>query len=175
MAKLKIPGPLLEALRDRIRDYAETNELIGFQQESSDRQLAGALVSALREWNSIPFYSAGLEVRFANFVDADGDLIHSGQAAGVMTMILERAAARVLESVSTQMMRNDLEYAAGSVTVRDQDKWRHFFQTIIPQLNARFEEGRIQIRGQQNMQGAWGGTYTEMVTGQIRLDDAFDF
>jgi len=135
MALQGIPGmsqgfrDFVQLVRLYMRDFPELNRLIAGE-ESSDRQIAWAVLDALSDFNGTPPFlgNMGLE-----------ELL----AAQQHSLLLRMTVCAVIESVGLLMTRNHLNYSNGGITVGVNDKtpmlmnWLQYFKATTEQMKQR--------------------------------------
>jgi hypothetical protein len=119
---------LVALVRLFLRDYPELNRLV-CGEESSDRQIAWAILDALSDFNGTPpFTTYALE-----------DLL----ARNLHHLLMRMTAITLIESVGLLQSRNHINYSAGGVTVGVSDKtpllltWLQYFQAKTEQMKVR--------------------------------------
>lgn len=134
MALQGIPG-MSQTLRDFVqmtrlflRDMPELNRLVAGE-ESSDRQIAWAVLDALADFNGTPqFTNLSLE-----------ELLGMQQHA----LLLRMTTISVIESVGLLQTRNHINYSNGGITVGVNDKtpmlmnWLQYFKATTEQMKQR--------------------------------------
>lgn len=110
------------------RDFPELNRLVAGE-ESSDRQIAWAVLDALADFNGTPhFTSMRLE-----------DLLERGQHA----LLLRMTTIALIESVALLQTRNHINYSNGGINVGVNDKtpmlmnWLQYFKASTDQMKQR--------------------------------------
>jgi hypothetical protein len=165
--KTYVPRALIDRLRSKLRDFPETNELLDDEKESSDLQLARALISALNDWNTSTPILASQLITFDHLLNGDGNLKTGGgiRGGGITHLLIDKAICETLESVSISMMRNDFSFTSGNTSVDLNGRWKAY-ERMVARLESRYAESRDRIKGQINMEGAYGShLHTEMFIG----------
>lgn len=135
MALEGIPGasPTLRAfvqmVRAYMRDQPELNRIVRGQ-ESTDRQIAWAVMDALSDFNGTPPFlgTASLE-----------DLLGRNQQA----LLLRMTVIALIESVGLLQTRNHLNYSNGGINVGVNDKtpmlmqWLQYYRSFTEQMKQR--------------------------------------
>lgn len=118
----------VQIVRLYLRDHAELNRLTAGE-ESSDRQIAWAIVDALADFNgSPPMTLFSLE-----------DLLNRSQH----NLLVRMVAISLIESVGLLQTRNHLNYNNGSFSVGVNDKtpllmnWLQYFRSTTDQMKMR--------------------------------------
>jgi hypothetical protein len=129
-----IPG-MTQTTRDFVqlvrlftRDFPELNRLVAGE-ESSDRQIAWAVLDALADFNGTPHLtSLSLE-----------DLLQRNQHA----LLLRMTTIALIESVGLLQTRNHINYSNGGINVGVNDKtpmlmnWLQYFKATTEQMKQR--------------------------------------
>lgn len=118
----------VQLVRAYMRDLPELNRIVAGE-ESSDRQIAWALLDALSDFNGTPhFTSCSLE-----------DLLQINQHH----LILRMATISLIESVGLLQTRNHINYSTGGTSVGVNDKtpllmnWLSYFKSSTEQKKQR--------------------------------------
>jgi hypothetical protein len=119
----------VQMVRFYMRDFPELNRLVAGE-ESSDRQIAWAVLDALSDFNGTPplMGSSTLE-----------ELLGMNQHA----LILRMTVIAVIESVGLLQTRNHINYSNGGITVGVNDKtpmlmnWLQYFKATTEQMKVR--------------------------------------
>ena len=118
----------VQMVRLFMRDFPELNRLVKGE-ESSDRQIAWAVMDAVADFNGTPhFTTLRLE-----------DLLQRSQHA----LMLRMTVISVIESVALLQTRNHLNYSNGGVNVGVNDKtpllmnWLQYFKSTTEQMKQR--------------------------------------
>lgn len=115
----------VQAVRFYMRDFAELNRLVAGE-ESSDRQIAWAVLDALSDFNGTPPFIGDMTIE---------GMIGSGQQA----LLLRMTVIAVIESVALLQTRNHINYSNGGITVGVNDKtpmlmnWLQYFRSMTEQ------------------------------------------
>ena len=151
-----IPG-MSQAMRDFVqivrlytRDFPELNRLLAGE-ESSDRQIAWAVLDALADFNGTPHLTSyGLE-----------DLLLFNQHA----LLVRMTTITLVESVGLLQTRNHVNYSNGGINVGVNDKtpmlmrWLQYFKATTEQMKQR-------VKVALNIQGILGpsnsGVHSEL-------------
>lgn len=117
-------------IRAKMRDYAELNRLISGR-ESSDRDIAVALMLALDDWNITP-----------PFIDSVSLTNHPARS-----LLIDGAIIQLLQSVGLLQTRNHMQYSDGQgVQVSTSDKapqlmsWLNLFTSTYEQKKFKFKQ-----------------------------------
>lgn len=135
MALQGIPG-MSQAFRDFVqmvrlymRDFPELNRLVAGE-ESSDRQIAWAVLDALSDFNGTPPFLGNIQLE---------ELLNMQQHA----LLLRMTVCSVIESVGLLQTRNHINYSNGGITVGVNDKtpmlmnWLQYFKATTDQMKQR--------------------------------------
>lgn len=127
----------VQMVRLFLRDFPELNRLIAGV-ESTDRQIAWAVMDALADFNGTPhFTTLTLE-----------DLLGMNQH----NLLLRMTTISVIESVGMLQTRNHINYSNGGITVGVNDKtpmlmnWLTYFKATTDQMKQRVKVA-INING----------------------------
>jgi hypothetical protein len=118
----------VQLVRLFLRDFPELNRLIAGV-ESTDRQIAWAIMDALADFNGTPpFTTLTLD-----------DLLYRNQH----NLMLRMTVISILESVAMLQVRNHINYSNGGITVGVNDKapelmrWLQYFKATTDQMKQR--------------------------------------
>lgn len=118
----------VQMVRHYIRDFPELNRLVAGE-ESSDRQIAWAVLDAISDFNGTPhFTSMSLE-----------DLLSRSQHS----LLLRMTVITLIESVGLLQTRNHINYSTGGINVGANDKtpllmnWLQYFKSSTEQMKTR--------------------------------------
>lgn len=118
----------VQMVRGYIRDFPELNRLVAGE-ESSDRQIAWAVLDALADFNGTPHLTSySLE-----------DLLQRHQHA----LLLRMTVISLIESIGLLQTRNHLNYSTGGTNVGVHDKtpllmnWLQYFKAATDQMKQR--------------------------------------
>lgn len=118
----------VQLVRAYMRDLPELNRIVAGE-ESSDRQIAWALLDALSDFNGTPHFTAcSLE-----------DLLQINQHH----LVLRMATISLIESVGLLQTRNHINYSTGGTSVGVNDKtpllmnWLNYFKSSTEQKKQR--------------------------------------
>jgi hypothetical protein len=118
----------VQMVRGYIRDFPELNRIVAGE-ESSDRQIAWAVLDALADFNGTPHLTAySLE-----------DLLQRNQHA----LLLRMTVISLVESVGLLQTRNHINYSNGGINVGVNDKtpllmnWLQYFKASTDQMKQR--------------------------------------
>lgn len=132
----------VQMVRFYTRDFPELNRIVSGE-ESSDRQIAWAVLDALSDFNGTPhFTSMTLE-----------DLLSRNQHS----LLLRMTTIVLIESVGLLQTRNHINYSNGSINVGVNDKtpmlmnWLQYFKATTEQMKAR-------VKVALNIEGILGPT-----------------
>lgn len=157
MALEGIPGmspelrAFVHAVRLFTRDHPELNRLIRGQ-ESSDRQIAWAVLDAINDFNGTPPFIGNLGLT---------DLIDRNQQHLLMRMTV----CSLIESVGLLQTRNHINYSNGGLNVGVNDKtpvlmnWLRIFQTKTEQMKLRV---KVALNIESIMDTAPSGVHSEL-------------
>jgi hypothetical protein len=135
MALQGIPGmsdsfrEFVQVVRFYMRDFPELNRLVAGE-ESSDRQIAWAVLDALSDFNGTP--------PFIGAMTLDGML-----SAQQHSLLLRMTICNVIESVGLLQTRNHINYSNGGITVGVNDKtpmlmnWLQYYKATTDQMKLR--------------------------------------
>ncbi len=132
---------LITLIRAKLRDYPELNRLVAGV-ESSDRQIAFAVLQCIDDWNTTPPLLGA--VRLDTFPS--------------LALLIDGAIIQLLQSVGLLQLRNHMQYSDGQgVSVSTSDK--------APQLMAwanlfgqAYEAKKTRLKMALNLEGALNGT-----------------
>jgi hypothetical protein len=119
----------VQMVRLYMRDFPELNRLVAGE-ESSDRQIAWAVMDALADFNGTPPFIGNFTLE---------SLLGSQQHA----LLLRMTVITVIESVGLLQTRNHLNYSNGGITVGVNDKtpmlmnWLQYFKATTEQMKQR--------------------------------------
>lgn len=129
-----IPG-MTQTMRDFVqmvrlytRDFPELNRLVAGE-ESSDRQIAWAVLDAMSDFNGTPHLTS-LAIE---------DLLQRSQHA----LLLRMTTIALIESVGLLQTRNHINYSNGGINVGVNDKtpmlmnWLQYFKATTEQMKQR--------------------------------------
>lgn len=118
----------VQHVRAYVRDFPELNRIVKGE-ESSDRQIAWAVLDALADFNGIPhFTTMALE-----------DLLQRNQQA----LLVRMTVISLIESVGLLQTRNHINYTSGGTSVGVNDKtpllmgWLQYFKSSTAQMKQR--------------------------------------
>lgn len=149
------PDEWVFALRDHMRDFARSNDLLDFHEESTDKQLRDAWGKALVDWNTTP-----------PLIPAVTFLAHPARG-----LLITRAAIEVMQSVSFDRMRNELEFNAGNVTYNTRNQWQKY-ERKISSLSEEYENKKSAIKVSINIGRGFGESFSEFARIGMGLDQA---
>jgi len=118
----------VQMVRLYTRDFPELNRLVAGE-ESSDRQIAWAVLDALSDFNGTP-HLTGLSL---------DDLLARNQHA----LLLRMTVIALIESVGLLQTRNHINYSNGGINVGVNDKtkmlmdWLQYFKAATDQMKQR--------------------------------------
>ena len=118
----------VQEVRAFLRDYPELNRLVAGE-ESSDRQIAWAIMDAVDNFNGTP--------HFTNYS------LESLLVKGQKHLLVRMAVITLLESVALLQARNQLSYSDGGITISTNDKspllmnWIQYFKNVTEQKMVR--------------------------------------
>lgn len=118
----------VQMVRLYIRDFPELNRIVKGE-ESSDRQIAWALLDAIADFNGTPhFTNLRLE-----------DLLQKNQHA----LMLRMTVVSLIESIGQLQTRNHINYSNGGINVGVNDKtpllmnWLQYYKSTTEQMKQR--------------------------------------
>lgn len=118
----------VQMVRSYCRDFPELNRLVAGE-ESSDRQIAWAVLDAMADFNGTPHLTSyTLE-----------DLLQRSQHA----LLLRMTVITLIESIGLLQTRNMINYSNGSINVGVNDKtpllmnWLQYFRSMTEQKKQR--------------------------------------
>jgi hypothetical protein len=117
-------------VREFMRDYAELNRLVAGE-ESSDRQIAWAILDTLDDFNTTPPFPS-------------------------RSLLLRGVVSTLLESIGLLQTRNHLQFSDGGITVGINDK-TPYLQSWIQLFRGKYEDGKLKLKVAYNIESAWGG------------------
>lgn len=118
----------IQAVRLYMRDFAELNRIVSGE-ETSDRQIAWAMLDALADFNGTPHLTSY----------SFEDLLARNQQA----LLLRMTVISVIESVGLLQTRNHINYSAGGINVGVNDKsplllkWLQYYKAFTDQAKVR--------------------------------------
>lgn len=134
----------VQSVRLYMRDFPELNRIVRGE-ESSDRQIAWAVVDALSDFNGTPhFTSMSLE-----------DLLARNQHA----LMTRMTVISLIESVALLQIRNHINYSTGGINVGVNDKapllltWLQYYKSYTDQLKQR-------VKVSLNIEGILGPSHS---------------
>jgi hypothetical protein len=151
MALQGIPGvtpstrAFVQMVRGYLRDHPELNRLVSGE-ESSDRQIAWAVLDALSDFNGTPPFLGPFSLE---------DLLLRNQHA----LLLRMTSTTLLESVGLLQTRNHINYSNGGISVGVNDKtplimnWLKYFKSTTEQMKQR-------VKVSLNIEGILGPSNT---------------
>ncbi len=156
MSLVGIPG-VSQSLRDFVqlvrlytRDFPELNRIVSGE-ESSDRQIAWAVMDALSDFNGTPhFTNASLE-----------ELLLRNQHA----LLLRMTVIALIESVGLLQTRNHINYSDGGLNVGVNDKtpllmkWLEYFKASTEQMKVRV---KVALNIEPLLDSSSGGVHSEL-------------
>lgn len=173
---MDVPVPIVKKLRRVLRDFPDLNVLLGGQEETDDMVLAEHLADALADFIAAPPFMEAFQPNFWSFFDHNtGEPLENPKMTAILHQIVRRAAITVLQSVGTQMQRNELQYQSGNSTVAINDKWKGF-QTTIGQYQSEYEDRRNGIKYQMNLEQVYTAIHSNIsnvLRGSIPFLSAF--
>lgn len=125
-------------VRAFMRDYPELNRLIAGE-ESSNRQIAWAIIDTLDDFNSTPPFT---QFGILNFPSR--------------SLLLRGVVSTLLESIGILQTRNHLQFSDGGITVGINDK-TPYIQSWIQLFRTKYEDGKLKLKVAYNIENAWGG------------------
>lgn len=142
----------IQAVRLYMRDFAELNRIVSGE-ETSDRQIAWAMLDALADFNGTPHLTSY----------SFEDLLARNQQA----LLLRMTVISVIESVGLLQTRNHINYSAGGINVGVNDKsplllkWLQYYKAFTDQLKQR-------VKVALNIEGILGpshpGVFSELAS-----------
>lgn len=128
----------INLVRAYMRDYPELNRLIAGE-ESSNRQIAWAILDTLDDYNTTPPFT-----RFG---------INDFPSR---SLLLRGVVCTLLESIGLLQTRNHLQFSDGGITVGVNDK-TPFIQAWIQLFRGAYEDKKLKLKVAYNIEAAWGG------------------
>ena len=128
-------------VRTKLRDHEELNRLVAGR-ESSDRQIAFALMETVDDWNSTP------------------PLIETVTLEGFphVACLINGAVGRILRSVALLQVRNHMSYSDGQgVRTSSSDKGP-LLQQWATMFLQEYEQKKQRLKMAMNLAGAMNGT-----------------
>ena len=119
----------VQVIRTYTRDHPELNRLVAGE-ESSDRQIAWALLDALADFNGTPPFNGQFALE---------DLLLRNQQALLPRMV----TVTLIESIGLLQTRNHINYSAGGLSVGVNDKtpllmnWLKYHKSTTEQMKQR--------------------------------------
>lgn len=149
-ANLQIDA-FVNMVRTFMRDYPELNRLIAGA-ESSNRQIAWAVLDTLDDFNSEPPYIGdfGLD----NFPS--------------MSLLIRGTVCSLLESIGLLQTRNHISFSDGGIQVGINDK-TPFIQSWLQMFRNSYEDKKRKFKTARNIENAWGGS----VSSELRVVQNF--
>lgn len=140
----------VQVVRLYMRDFPELNRIVSGE-ESSDRQIAWAVLDAMSDFNGTPhFTSLSLE-----------DILQKNQQALIMRMTV----ISLIESVGLLQTRNHINYSNGGINVGVNDKtpmlmnWLQYFKAFTEQMKQRV---KVAINIEGILGPSNGGVHSEL-------------
>jgi hypothetical protein len=128
----------IHLVREFMRDYAELNRLVAGE-ESSDRQIAWAILDTLDDFNTTPPFTQFGLISFPS-----------------RSLLLRGVVSTLLESIGLLQTRNHLQFSDGGITVGINDK-TPYLQSWIQLFRGKYEDGKLKLKVAYNIESAWGG------------------
>lgn len=132
----------VQMVREFTRDHPELNRIVRGE-ESSDRQIAWAVLDALSDFNGTPPILGNFSVE---------NLLMQNQ----QNLLLRMTVISLIESVGLLQTRNHINYSDGGINTGVNDKtpmlmnWLQYFQ-------GKTEQMKVRVKVQMNIEGLWGG------------------
>ena len=120
------------------RDHPELNRLISGV-ESSNRQIAWALMDTLDDFNTEP---PTTNYTIYNFPS--------------MSLLVRGVTCSLLESIGLLQTRNHLSFSDGGIQIGVNDK-TPFIQSWLQMFRNSYEDRKRKMKQAANIEGAWGG------------------
>ena len=131
---------LIQAIRAKLRDYPELNRLIAGH-ESSDKQIALAMLETVDDWNSTPPLLSGVSI----------------ESFPSKSLLITGTLVKLIESIALLQTRNNMTYSDGQgIQVSVSDKAPMLLQWVNL-FNSQYERKKVQLKQALNMQGALNG------------------
>jgi hypothetical protein len=133
----------VQLVRLYLRDFPELNRIVSGE-ESSDRQIAWAVLDALSDFNGTPPFLGNLSLT---------DLLQRGQ----QNLLLRMTVISLIESIGLLQTRNHINYSNGGISVGVNDKtpllmnWLQYFQSKTEQL-------KLRVKVSLNIEGILGSS-----------------
>lgn len=150
MSLESIPGmtkpfkAFVQMVRLYMRDYPELNRLVKGE-ESSDRQVAWAVMDALSDFNGTPPLIGNISLE---------ELLERGQ----QSLLLRMTVLTLIESIGLLQTRNHINYSDGGLNVGVNDKtpllmqWHKLFQNKTEQM-------KVRVKVALNIEGILGPSH----------------
>lgn len=148
-----VPKALIAAIRRFIQDYPQVNTLVEGE-ETDDVTMGRYLLDTLDEWNYTPPI-------LNQFLITPMELAVRPEYGAARRAILDKTAARIMQSIVNRLARADMPYTAGNVTIQPEAVWRNL-QPIVQDLSIQFNEARTRIKMGWNDLGAFGASYSDL-------------
>lgn len=135
-------------LRVFLRDHAELNRLLKFEEENADDSLDLYVNMALGYLNNIP-------PRVGNF---------NIENFPIPSLVIHQAAIEALVSNGILQSRNEITYNNGGISVKISDKSRYLpYLNELNRLVAREIDAFLKMKISINVDGAWGGVHSPYI------------
>lgn len=143
MALQSLPGAsdifrsFVQMVRLYMRDFPELNRIVSGE-ETSDRQIAWAVLDAVSDFNGTPHFTSFLLE----------DLLMQNQQA----LLLRMTVISIIESVGLLQTRNHINYSDGGLNVGVNDKtpmlmnWLQYYRSFTDQMKQRVKVA-LNIQG----------------------------
>lgn len=131
----------LEDVRNFVQDRDLNDNELQLDLTFSDEEIMDAMKRSAREYNSIS--------PFVGNVQAD-------QLCADTNMFLDAIAYQLYLSRHAKLARNDMDYAAGSITTNIVQKQLAHFKELIPMHQTRFERAVKDHKLYIQINSAWG-------------------
>jgi len=131
----------VQLVRLYMRDFPELNRIVAGE-ESSDRQIAWAVLDALSDFNGTPPFLGNVAIE---------DLLQRSQ----QNLLLRLTVISLIESVGLLQTRNHINYSNGGISVGVNDKtpmlmnWLQYFQSKTEQM-------KLKVKVSMNIEGILG-------------------
>jgi len=140
----------VQMVRLYTRDFPELNRLVAGE-ESSDRQIAWAVLDALADFNGTPPFIGNMDVE---------QMLNAQQHS----LLLRMTVIALIESVGLLQTRNQLNYSNGGITVAVNDKtpmlmnWLQYYRASTEQMKQRV---KVSFNIASIMNGSSTGVHSE--------------
>ncbi len=147
----------VQMVRLYLRDFPELNRIVSGE-ESSDRQIAWAVLDAMSDFNGTPHLTS---------ITLD-DLLSRNQHA----LLLRMTVISLIESVGLLQTRNHINYSTGATNVGANDKtpllmnWLQYYKSYTDQMKQR-------VKVALNIEGILGPTNVGVHTDYFSINSSY--